>query len=239
MPSIKFQQCQTTLRSSLKSSCDETVTKLWRNINRGANIQYDMYKNTKQVLKSIRADHTCRLQTQLKSQGFIISFILENSLQSLNSLWSKAHSKLPANIFNFSIKYLNNTLPTRKNLHLWNLQIPLTVPFAFSLSHFSMLLQVVVVAGCQTYLNDGRFIWRHNSALKFFAQTLQSIRSAKLYVDLPGYLSPCIITGDRLRPDILFATADNILYITELTVGFETNLNINASRKELKYRPFR
>ena len=73
--------------------------------------------------------------------------------------------------------------------------------------------------------------------MKFLAQTLQSIRSAKLYVDHPGYLSPCIITGDKLRPDILFSTADNILYIIELTVGFERNLNYNASRKKLKYHP--
>ena len=80
LPSIKFLQCQTTLRSSLKSSCDETITKLWRNTNSGANIQYDIYSNTKQVLKSIRAEHTNRLQTQLKSQGFIISFLLEHSL---------------------------------------------------------------------------------------------------------------------------------------------------------------
>ena len=47
-----------------------------------ANIQYDIYSNTKQVLKSIRAEHTNRLQTQLKSQGFIISFLLEHSLQN-------------------------------------------------------------------------------------------------------------------------------------------------------------
>ena len=162
----------------------------------------------------------------------IISFILENSLQKLNSLWSKAHSKLPANIFSFSIKYLSNTLRTRKNLHLWNLSTN---------SDCSVCLQpesfLHVVAGCKTYLNDGRFTRRYNSALKFLAQTLQSIRSAKLYVDLPGYLSPCIITGNRLHQDILFSTADNILYIIELTVGFETNLNINANRKELKYRP--
>ena len=95
----------------------------------------------------------------------------------------------------------------------------------------------VVTAGCKTYLNEGRFTWRHNSALTFLAQTLQSIRSAKLNVDLSGYISPCIITGDKLRPDILLSTADNILYIIELTMGFETNLNINASRKMLKYRP--
>ena len=232
LPSIKFLQCQTTLRSSLKSSCDETITKLWRNTNSGANIQYDIYSNTKQVLKSIRAEHTNRLQTQLKSQGFIISFLLEHSLQKLTSLWSKAQSKLPQNIFNFTIKYLNNTLATRKNLSLWNLSA--TSDCSFCLKPESLLH---IVAGCNTYLTEGRFTWRHNSALKFLAETLQSIQHAKLYVDLPGYLSPCIVTGNSLRPDILLSTADNILYIIELTVGFETNLNNNAHRKELKYRP--
>ena len=54
-------------------------------------------------------------------------------------------------------------------------------------------------------------------------------------MDLPGYLSPCIITGDSLRPDMLLSTIDNRLYIIELTVGFETNLANNAHRKELKY----
>ena len=44
------------------------------------------------------------------------------------------------------------------------------------------------------------------------------------------------------HPDILLSTADNILYIIELTVGFETNLkqtnlNNNANHKELKHRP--
>ena len=68
---------------------------------------------------------------------------------------------------------------------------------------------------------------------------MQSLRSAKLYVDLPGYLSPGNITGDNLRPDVLLSTADNILYIIELTVGFETNLNNNTNRKELKYRSLR
>ena len=54
-------------------------------------------------------------------------------------------------------------------------------------------------------------------------------------MDLPGYLSPSIITGDSLRPDMLLSTVDNRLYIIELTVGFETNLANNAHRKEFKY----
>ena len=55
-------------------------------------------------------------------------------------------------------------------------------------------------------------------------------------MDLPDYLSPCIITGDSHRSDILLSTTNNGLYIFELTVGIETNLANNAHRKELKYR---
>ena len=108
LPSVKFQQCQTVLRSSLKSSNDEVIVRVWRNTNCGSNIQYDIYKNTKQLLKFIRTEHTDRLHAGLPSQGFIISFLLAHSLKNLNSLWPRAQSKLPANIFNFTIKYFNN-----------------------------------------------------------------------------------------------------------------------------------
>ena len=79
LPSVNFQQCQTVLRSSLKSSKDEAIVRVWRNTNCGSSIQYDIYKNTKHVLKSIRTEHTDRLQTGLPSQGFIISFLLAQS----------------------------------------------------------------------------------------------------------------------------------------------------------------
>ena len=46
-----------------------------------------------------------------------------------------------------------------------------------------------------------------------------------------------IVTGDSLRPDLLLISPNNCLYILELTVGFETNLDINSHRKEEKYRP--
>ena len=36
---------------------------------------------------------------------------------------------------------------------------------------------------------------------------------------------------------MLRITADKCLYIIELTVGFETNLDNNSKRKEFKYRP--
>ena len=63
------------------------------------------------------------------------------------------------------------------------------------------------------------------------------MKSSKLYVDLPSYLSPCTVTNDSFRPNIILSTADNVLYIIKVTMGFDTNLNNNARRKELRYRP--
>ena len=54
-------------------------------------------------------------------------------------------------------------------------------------------------------------------------------------MDLPGYLSPWILTGDSLRPDMLLSTIDTWVYIVVLPVGFEKNIANNAHQKELKY----
>ncbi len=56
-----------------------------------------------------------------------------------------------------------------------------------------------------------------------------------MYVDLPGFISPSVITGDELGPDLLLTIENKILYILELTVGFETNLKTNSDRKHEKY----
>ena len=121
LPSINFLQCQNVLRSVLKSSSSETIKSLWKSSSCGTNIQYDIYLNTKQALKMVQQEHTYRLTNQLISQGFIVSFLLSHSLAALNSLRSSTQSKLPKNIFNFTIRYLNDTLATRNNLQRRNL----------------------------------------------------------------------------------------------------------------------
>ena len=89
-------------------------------------------------------------------------------------------------------------------------------------------------SGCQHYLD--RFTWRHDSILKFLARTFQAVSNCKLLVDLPGFESPSIITGDDYRPDLLITTSDKRLYIVELTVGYESNLENNVNRKKTKYK---
>ena len=57
-----------------------------------------------------------------------------------------------------------------------------------------------------------------------------------IYVDLLYFHSPSIITGDIFRPDLILDMTDKKIYILELTVGFETNLEVNAERKRAKYQ---
>ena len=135
------------------------------------NIQYDTYRNTKQILKAVRQSHTDKLRSDLTSQGFLITFLLNHSLK---------------------------TVTLTKNLKLRNLSQTSDCSFWFqpeSLLH--------VVAGCRSYLSEGRFTWRHDSALNFLASTFQYLNHCTFYVDRPQYLSPSLVTGDDLRPDML------------------------------------
>ena len=194
------------LRNSLRFSKSDNIKSLWKSTSCNMNVQCDSCKNTTQILKAVRQQHTEKQQSQLTSQGFIISFLLEHSMKSLNSLCSSAQTKLPKNICNFSIRYLKNTLVNRVNLYKWKLSQ--TPDCSFCLCPESLLH---VVSGYKSYFEEGRYTWRHNSALHFVASTLQSARNSSMYVDLPGFLSPCIITGDQLRPDMLLSIGKTTL----------------------------
>ena len=228
-PSVKFTQCQTVLRTALKSSPNESINELWKSTNNHTNIQYDVYQSTKQVLKDFRSTHEDKLQNQLTCQGSFFSNVTKFSLSQLNKAWYTAQSKLPKNIYNFTIRYINNSLPTRKNLRRWG--VCSQSECSFCLSPESLLH---VVAGCQSYLD--RFTWRHNSILNFIANALESVDETTLFADLRGFRSPSILTGETYRPDLLFSCPNGTLYVVELTVGYESNLHNNAKRKEAKYR---
>ena len=227
-PSVKFIQCQTVLRKALKSSNNSDIRYLWNSTNCHTNIQYDSFNTTKDVMKNFHKEQEHRLDNDLLSQGFFFVNIINYSLTKLNTIWSTAQSKLPKNIYNFTIRYINNTLPTRKNLMKWGIQK--SSDCSFCLASESLLH---VVSGCQHYLD--RFTWRHNSVLNFIALSLKSVNNTTLYADLDGYISPSIISGDQYRPDLILKTP-NALFILELTVGFESNLEKNADRKKNRYK---
>ena len=94
-----------------------------------------------------------------------------------------------------------------------------------------------MVSSCNWYLKNGRYTWRHNSVLLFLATTFSSLNQISVYADLPSFMSLSLITGDSLRPDLLLLTSNKVLYILELTLGFETNIHASSIRKANRYTP--
>jgi len=137
---------------------------------------------------------------------------------------------MPKINFNFSIKYLNNTLATKKNLCKWSISQSSACSFCLqskSIQH--------IVSSCKSYLEDGRYTWHHNSVLLLLAKTFSSFSDCLLNADLSSFLSQSVITSDALRPDLVFISKNSILYVLELTVGFESNIGISSDRKASKY----
>ena len=57
------------------------------------------------------------------------------------------------------------------------------------------------------------------------------------FADLAFISSPSLIIGYSFRPGFVLTSPDYILYLLELTVGFETNIASNSNHKAAKYQP--
>ena len=232
LPSARFLQCQVTYRSRLNKSNNKDIVAIHQLTSFGRNVQVDQYKSTKEAIKDTRRKTEDRIVTKLACQSIVVKAIWRSALSSTNKNWQRALESMPRSIYNFGIRYLNNSLPNRSNLHRWgSAQSPICTicPNCQTLGH--------VVGGCTTALVEGRYNWRHNSILLNFARAMKSLANVSIYCDLDGYEfnSPSTISGDKLRPDFI-AMKDNQMYIMELTVGFETNTAKNAQRKLEKYK---
>ena len=149
--------------------------------------------------------------------------------------WHATLDKLPKNIYNFVTRYLNNTLPTLKNMLLWN---KATSNLCYSCSNVQTLQHIV--SSCKVHLEQGRYTWRHNSVLKNLVEYLSSVKKdLSFYADVDGFENPSIIAGLEVRPDMIIVnTTIRPIYVIELTIGFETNITKNCTRKTLHYKEF-
>ncbi|CAB3996333.1 Hypothetical predicted protein [Paramuricea clavata] len=69
-----------TIRNTLKSSPNESIIHLWKSTTNHANIQYDQYSSTKEVIKSFRDVQEDKLTNQLTYQGSFFTSVLRFSL---------------------------------------------------------------------------------------------------------------------------------------------------------------
>ena len=146
-----------------------------------------------------------------------------------NIYWRKTINILPKNIYSFVIRYLNNTLANATNTLKWKVR---TKPYC----NFCHARQTLghVGGSCSLFLREKRYTWRHDSVLLNIAKSIPRDQNITLYVDLDMFASPSIISGDEQRPDMIIKR-NNDLWILELSVGFETNLEKNRNAKNLGY----
>lgn len=230
--STKALQCRVNFRCKLSTSPNADIRQMQYDSSPN-NIKYDQYKSSRDAIKDIRNTSENRILKML-SQGLIMRAIRDHAWTGSNIYWHKALSRLPKNIYSFVTRYLNNTLANGTNLFKWGKAQTTSCGLCSgneTLGH--------VVAGCKTSLQQLRYNWRHDSVLKAIAVALSPLVGAtNMYCDCDPatFRSPSIITGDADRPDLVITSDNRNLLILELTVGYETNLEANFSRKNHKYK---
>ena len=226
--SDRFTQCQVTLGNKLKNSKNRDICEIY-DITKGKNITYDQYKTTREAVAGIRkgiASDTKKLTTQ----GLVITSTADYADKKFVTTWHKALSTLPKNIYSFVIRYLNNTLANNTNLSQWGLKNSGKCDICdgnHTLGH--------VVGGCITSLNEKQYNWRHDSILSVISNFVNSARNIDFYCDIEGYINPSVITGTENCLDMTVILNESTIFALELTVGFETNIEISIKRKRVKY----
>ena len=223
--STKFTQCQVTFWFSLRNSTNADIHRLYNETSKDIKIQYDTYKNTHEVIKNTRLETKDHIEIELTTQKLLIKSTWNHADNHFNIYWRKVINRLPKNIYNFVIRYLNNTLANATNTFKWKFRTNLYCNFL----HLQQTLGHVVGV-CVVFLQEKWYTWRHNTVLLNIANSIPRDQNVTLYVDLDMFALPSIISGDEQRPDMIIRTNNN-LWILELSVSFETNLEKNRNAK--------
>ena len=165
------------------------------------------------------------------TQGLVIKVISDYADKKHTTTWHKALSTLPTNIYSFVICYLNNTLANNTNLSKWGLKSVAKCDICDgnqTLGH--------VVGGCKTALDEKRYNWRHDSILAVILNFIYTAKNMKIHCGIEGYMNTAVITREENRPDMTVTQSESTIFVLDLTVGFETNLDLTTKRKANKYK---
>ena len=117
--SMKFTQCQTVIRKKLSNVENEDTQLIYQLIREKSNINYDHFITSKNVIKDLRERKQEHITRNLTTQNLVVKALWQESFTENVKTWNTVLNKLPKNIYNFTQRYLNNTLPTLKNMCRW------------------------------------------------------------------------------------------------------------------------
>ena len=120
LPSTRHTQCQVTFRNKLRKSTNHNICEIDKSTS-NINIQYDQFYSTRDALKRIRSSNVSCILEKLTTQSLVVKSMWEFINGRFINQWSNVVSYLPRNIFNFTIRYLNNTLANGTNVIKWGI----------------------------------------------------------------------------------------------------------------------
>ena len=117
--SMKFTHCQTIIRKKLSNAENEETQLIYQLIREKSNINYDHFITSKNVIKDPRERKQEHITRDLTTQSLVVKALWQESFAENVKTWNTALNKLPKSIYNFTQRYLNNTLPMLKNMCRW------------------------------------------------------------------------------------------------------------------------
>ena len=156
--------------------------------------------------------------------------------QKSPQLWVVAVEGLPPEPLKFTLNAVLDTLPTNSNLCRWGKKSHDTCPLCSSRQSLSHVMN-----NCPTAMNLRRYSRRHDKVLEVLGGFIQEHLSPSFgfTIDLPSsvYSFPQHITPTDSRPDIVWwCEGSRSLWLLELTVSFEPQMEDAQQRKQSKYQ---
>ena len=105
------------------------------------------------------------------------------AMEAENRVWGCIQAGLPVGQLSFLVRAGSDTLPTPLNLKRWKMRVDSRCPLC---NHHHPTVQHIL-STCPTALQQGRYTWRPDSALKVLVDGIQSgLPDARVLADLPG-----------------------------------------------------
>ena len=193
-------------------------------------------KKAKTEINEEMKDHWNNHLKSLVLQGAFLS--ADDCLSDIN--YKSILFNLPRNVLKFLSNACIDTLPTNNNLKKWNKRKSDSCNLC---GNKETLLHVLNF--CNVMLDQGRYTWRHNSALNAIHSTLQSKlhhpSQFEITCDLPDSMFgistvPTDILVTTQKPDLVIVDrALKRIILIELTVPFDINISSAHERKTKRY----
>ena len=196
----------------------------------------DIREEAKMSLKCFNNEKWTNHVKTLVQQGHYLDLA---AAQHEDIIWKTHMFDLKQGTLKFILNASLDTLPTGANLVKWNKKSSdkcIQCKCKETTSH--------ILNGCKVSLENGKYLWRHNTIINYIMQSVDT-EKFKVFADLPGHTAdgggtvPADICVTVHKPDLVIIDEKNgSLYIVELTVPFETNIEIRHREKSDKYAHF-